>query len=152
MADFFCGSGTTAVVSAKHHRRFLAIDLSFRAVHTSRLRLVRPGFPVFVMKQLIGRASPEENPQLAQPFHMRLTGQAVFLETEQPDEIDFWEVDPAWDGMLFHSAAQAFRPRGKGGFVDHLDLPAGKRLPISSEWWISTGMLIGWHLSTIRLD
>ncbi len=131
VADFFCGSGTTAVVSAKHQRRFLAIDSSFRAVHTSRLRLVRSGFPVFVIKQLIDRALPEENPRLAQSIHIRLEGEVVFLATEQPDDIDYWEVDPAWDGRLFHSAAQALRPRGKGGFVDHLNLPAGNNgLPI----------------------
>jgi hypothetical protein len=47
----------------------------------------------------------------------------VSLNTEQPEEIDYWEVDPAWDGKVFHSVVQAFRPRGKGGFVDHLNLP-----------------------------
>ena len=40
VADFFCGSGTTAVVAAKLRRRYIGTDLSFRAVHTTRSRLI----------------------------------------------------------------------------------------------------------------
>ncbi len=131
VADFFCGSGTTPVVAAKLGRRFLASDLSYRAVHTSRLRLVRAGSPVFAMKRLSGRVSPKEDPQPAHPLRIKLEGQTVFLISEQPEEIDYWEVDPAWDGKVFHSVLQALRPRGKGGFVDHLSLPGSNRnLPI----------------------
>jgi DNA modification methylase len=39
VADFFCGSGTTSFVAAKHGRRFIASDASFRALHTTRGRL-----------------------------------------------------------------------------------------------------------------
>jgi hypothetical protein len=28
-------------------------------------------------------------------------------------DLDFWEVDPSWDGKLFHSAGQAVRPLKK---------------------------------------
>jgi hypothetical protein len=28
-------------------------------------------------------------------------------------DLDFWEVDPNWDGELFHSAGQAVRPLKK---------------------------------------
>ncbi len=38
-ADFFCGSGTTPVVAARLGRKFIASDITLRAVHTTRQRL-----------------------------------------------------------------------------------------------------------------
>ncbi len=40
VADFFCGSGTLALIAARHARRFLAGDVSWRAIHTTRSRLI----------------------------------------------------------------------------------------------------------------
>ncbi len=40
VADFFCGSGTTAAVAEKTGRRWMACDLSRYAVHTTRKRLL----------------------------------------------------------------------------------------------------------------
>ena len=131
VADFFCGSGTTAVVAAKNRRRFLATDISYRAVHTSRLRLVRSSCPVFILKLLKGKGTTTESLQLINSIYLQPTGQSIYLETEYPEEIDYWEVDPAWDGKLFRSAAQAPRARGKSSFVDHLDLPGiNSNLPV----------------------
>ena len=46
VADFFCGSGTAAVVAARTGRRFIAVDRSYRALHTTRRRLcVLPATP-----------------------------------------------------------------------------------------------------------
>lgn len=39
VADFFCGSGTTAVVAAELGRRYLAVDVSAEAVAITRSRL-----------------------------------------------------------------------------------------------------------------
>ena len=39
VADFFCGSGTTPVVAARLGRKFIASDITLRAVHTTRQRL-----------------------------------------------------------------------------------------------------------------
>ena len=36
VADFFCGSGTTPFVAARHGRRYIATDETFRAIHTTR--------------------------------------------------------------------------------------------------------------------
>jgi hypothetical protein len=47
------------------------------------------------------------------------------LPPAAPAEIDYWEIDPAWDGSVFRSAAQAVRPRGtrqKGLAADRLPL------------------------------
>src|SRR5450759_4492878 len=40
VADFFCGSGTFPLAAARHDRRFLAGDFSWRAIHTTRERVV----------------------------------------------------------------------------------------------------------------
>src|SRR5450756_2068475 len=40
VADFFCGSGTFPLAAARHGRRFLAGDVSWRAIHTTRERVI----------------------------------------------------------------------------------------------------------------
>lgn len=40
IADFFCGSGTTAAVAEKLNRKWIATDLSRFAVHTTRKRMI----------------------------------------------------------------------------------------------------------------
>ncbi|MES1240077.1 MAG: DNA methyltransferase [Acidobacteriota bacterium] len=40
VADFFCGSGTTAAVAEKLGRKWIAVDLGKFAVHTTRKRLI----------------------------------------------------------------------------------------------------------------
>jgi hypothetical protein len=44
-------------------------------------------------------------------------------------ELDYWEVDPDWDGVVFRSAAQAVRGRGAKTMPSVLELPpnSGKR-------------------------
>jgi len=131
VADFFCGSGTTTVVASKLGRQFVASDLSFRAVHTTRTRLIKSGSPVFAINKLEGSEPAADDPDLMGSLTLRLEDRSVKLEAKQADEIDFWEVDPAWDGKLFRSASQAIRPRRKGTITDRLDLPHPDRnLPV----------------------
>jgi hypothetical protein len=40
VADFFCGSGTTAAVAAKLNRKWIATDLGRFAIHTTRKRMI----------------------------------------------------------------------------------------------------------------
>ena len=40
VADFFCGSGTTAAVAEKLNRKWIATDLGKFAIHTTRKRLI----------------------------------------------------------------------------------------------------------------
>jgi hypothetical protein len=46
------------------------------------------------------------------------------LQTKQPEEISYWEVDPAWDGINFRSLAQAVRPRRKADIPTTLIVPS----------------------------
>jgi site-specific DNA-methyltransferase (adenine-specific) len=131
VADFFCGSGTTAVVTAKLGRQFIASDLSFRAVHTSRTRLIKSGTPVFVIKKIEGGRAIVDAPDLLASLTFKLEDRFIKLETKRADALDYWEVDPSWDGKVFRSASQALRPRGKGTIPDCLILPAPHRnLPV----------------------
>lgn len=41
VADFFCGSGTTAAVAEKHGRKWIASDLGKFAIHTTRKRMIK---------------------------------------------------------------------------------------------------------------
>jgi hypothetical protein len=134
VADFFCGSGTTAVVAAKLGRQFIASDLSFRAVHTTRTRLIMAGSPVFALEQIKGNGPKRDDSDLACTLHLILENQSVKLEAKQSEGIDYWEVDPAWDGKLFRSASQAMRPRGKESIPDRLNLPfMNNNLPICAR-------------------
>lgn len=40
IADFFCGSGTTAAVAEKHNRKWITTDLGRFSIHTARKRLI----------------------------------------------------------------------------------------------------------------
>lgn len=103
VADFFCGSGTTPLVAANLGRKFIATDATFRAVHTTRSRLTALQSP-FTLER-----------DCAIPFTLekadgRVMQQGEVLKLETPLDLDYWEADPAWDGKIFKSAAQALRP------------------------------------------
>lgn len=123
VADFFCGSGTAALVAARLGRRFLASDVTWRAVHTTRARLVGQLKEPFRLLKVAGRKVDHFDIQLSD-FKLNLAERTLSLETGAPVDLDYWEVDPAWDGEVFHSAAQAVRPRRKGTIPLSLELPA----------------------------
>ncbi len=124
VADFFCGSGTTPAVASRFQRKFIAADVSYRAVHTTRTRLVAAIAPAFIVKQIAGLEPNRDEAHIAENISLSLDEKNIKLAVDRPDSIDYWEVDPAWDGKIFRSAAQAVRPRGKGIITDHLNLPA----------------------------
>jgi DNA modification methylase len=103
VADFFCGSGTTPLVAANCGRRFIAVDTTFRAVHTTRSRLTVSQAP-FTLERDSDCVFPLE------AGNGKLVQQEDALRLETSLELDYWEVDPAWDGKTFKSAAQALRP------------------------------------------
>jgi site-specific DNA-methyltransferase (adenine-specific) len=110
VADFFGGSGTTALVAARLGRNFILNDASRRAIFTSLSRLCRnPDRPLNLFS--IQGESFEINP--FQP------DQGVSLEEADDyscklhnlENIVYWEIDPAWDGQVFRSQAQYSRLR-----------------------------------------
>ena len=127
VADFFCGSGTTAAAAVQTGRRFLAADGAWRAVHTTYTRLSGLDQP-FEFWRETGTASNIPTLQVkAQP---ELAAGRVCLPPELMGELDAWEVDANWDGQVFRSTAQACRSIRKGELPSGLALPDGCRGPI----------------------
>jgi len=120
VADFFCGSGTLPAVAARLGRSFIASDGTWRAVHTTRCRLVSAGAQPFSLKR--ETSTPLERFK-DQPVSIHLSGSELSLSPAILESLDYWEVDPGWDGQVFRSAAQAVRPLKKTPISARLSLP-----------------------------
>jgi DNA modification methylase len=116
VADFFCGSGTFPLVATRHGRRFLACDSTWRALHTTRLRLLGQPLP-FLFQRDFDFNIPSTNSTSS----LSISHQDVSLN--HTSALDYWEVDPAWDGILFRSAGQARRPNRSGELPSEIKLP-----------------------------
>jgi len=103
VADFFCGSGTTPLVATTLGRKFIATDATFRAVHTTRSRLTVSQAPFTLERD-------SDFPFASQVAKGNVVQQDGILQLDTSLDLDYWEVDPAWDGETFKSAAQAVRP------------------------------------------
>jgi DNA modification methylase len=125
IADFFCGSGTTAFVAAQQGRRFIGSDESQRAIHTTRSRLVRlpsPAFSINIDDQYrISYINPGKK------FSFTVDGETVTVNGKL-DGVDYWEVDPNWDGITFKSLAQASRSVRSGDVAQMLKIKTGRRI------------------------
>jgi DNA modification methylase len=123
VADFFCGSGTAATVAARLGRRFIACDNSFRAIHTTRTRLCALPSSPFTMER-----DSENSIPLSEliPPDVEITAETVKLDDRL--SLDYWEIDPAWDGQIFKSAAQARRPAGTEELARELRIKTGRQM------------------------
>ncbi|MBI4731823.1 MAG: site-specific DNA-methyltransferase [Chloroflexi bacterium] len=120
VADFFCGSGTFPLVAARHGRRYLACDATWRAVHTARVRLLAESRP-FALWREAKSAIP------CSPSSPSLLSSGTSVIINDAPELDYWEVDPDWDGKTFRSAAQARRPNRSA------EIPLEIKLPVAGE-------------------
>jgi site-specific DNA-methyltransferase (adenine-specific) len=118
VADFFCGSGTFPAVAARHGRRFLASDVSWRAIHTTQARLVDESRAPFSLSLEADARIPFETI----PCPAVISGQNISLI--DPPALDYWEIDPAWDGKIFHSAIQARRTNRSSEIPHEIKIPA----------------------------
>jgi DNA modification methylase len=125
VADFFCGSGTTPLVAAQHGRTFIACDETFRALHTTRSRLTVSPAP-FSLERDADFTIPVST--VPRSTKVQLSKYSVSLQTKL--DLDYWEVDPDWDGTVFRSAAQATRPVRNGSIPCDLKIKAGSRVCI----------------------
>ena len=120
VADFFCGAGTASLVAARSGRRFIASDLSWRAVHTARTRHISGSNKPFI---LLRETSLKVERLKGQSSDVTLSGDVLAINPDLLPDLDYWEVDPDWDGQVFRSAAQAIRPRKKLPLSLELTLP-----------------------------
>ena len=123
VADYFCGSGTTPVVAAQHGRTFIACDESFNAIHTARKRLVYKGKSFSLERDL-----NFDFPEIPVPPTTKINLSKNSIELETKLDLDYWEVDPDWDGKTFKSAAQASRPLRSGDIPRELKIKNGRRV------------------------
>lgn len=125
VADFFCGSGTTSLVAARNGRKFITTDETIRAVHTARSRLAETN-AVFSLER--DSAIKDISLHEAKNTKIHVSKDCVRLETSL--DIDFWEVDPDWDGKMFKSAAQSQRHARSGELPLELQIKIGHKLCI----------------------
>lgn len=125
VADFFCGSGTTALVAAKHGRKFITCDESIRAVNTARFRLAGTK-SIFSVER--DPAVKNEVATKSKKIKVKVSGGLIRVTTSL--DVDFWEVDPAWDGKIFRSAAQAQRHVRSGEIPMELKIKIGGKVCI----------------------
>jgi site-specific DNA-methyltransferase (adenine-specific) len=123
VADFFCGSGTTLLVAERLGRHFIGCDNTWRALHTTRNRLATISKSPFTMEMDV-HAATIERPKWDVKPRVSWSGDmlTVSIEYLEQEELLSWEVDPAWDGHLFRSVAQAIRPKGKETIPTRLSL------------------------------
>jgi len=120
VADFFSGSGTTAFVAAKHRRKFIVSDQTFRALHTTRVRLT-DAQASFSLEHDSSFASPIPAPPKS--TKAKISSEVLSLTTKL--DLDYWEVDSDWDGKMFKSVVQAKRHVRSGELPLELKIKTG---------------------------
>ncbi len=123
VADFFCGSGTAPACAARLDRRFLATDISFRAVHTTRQRLCALHSRPFTLEREEASCYP-----LRTGSKLRLERTSGSVRVLGRPRLDYWEIDPDWDGAVFRSIAQAYRPVRSAQIAHEIGIKTGRNL------------------------
>lgn len=125
VADFFCGSGTTLAVASRLGRKFLACDDTFRAIHTTRRRLAASSTESFSLERDADSCFPSSD---VMELNVNIRSDSISLDeqsvmgSKSDFELDYWEVDPVWDGKTFKSAAQAGRPVRSGELPREMEI------------------------------
>ncbi|MBI1793855.1 MAG: site-specific DNA-methyltransferase [Chloroflexi bacterium] len=127
VADFFCGSGTTPVVAARLGRKFIASDITLHAVHTTRRRLVASQAEVFSLERDASFPFP-----FSDSAKIKIAVEKDLVRIDTPLPLDYWELDPAWDGKIFKSAAQAQRPVRSGEISGEMKMRVPARVQVKT--------------------
>lgn len=122
IADFFCGAGTTAIAAQNLDRKYIVCDNNWRAIFTTRSRLINADSHPFLLEKESQTALTTH--EYEHTDHFSINPHELSFEKSSVDEVDFWEIDPAWDGQLFRSAAQSIRPRSQESLSTKLQFPS----------------------------
>ncbi len=117
VADFFCGSGTTARVSADLGRNFITTDATWQATRVTLSRLAEKGAS-FNLEQ--DTASPL--PKLKHVDFAKLIGTRVRIHAEYASKLAYWDIDQDYDGKLFKSGTQAILPARRGEIPPEINI------------------------------
>lgn len=102
--DFFSGSGTTALVAARHGRHFIGVDASEKAIQISEERLTRfgnPKFEIWSTRNLENRIKESNN-------LVRSDTDSVYLLNDE--NVFYWEVGELNASGIYISHNQRTRP------------------------------------------
>lgn len=135
VADFFCGSGTTAATAAQLGRSFITCDESLRAVQTTHERLVRQGSPPF---SILAAENGGYLPGTAQTPRFACANGKIWLT--DPQNVAYWEVDPHFDGATFRSTLQAGTSNRNEYVEAEITLPAETK-KIAARAILKTGQV-----------
>jgi DNA modification methylase len=127
VADFYCGSGTAAVVSARHGRRWIACDTSRLAVWTTARRLLLDD-PDASFRLL--RSADSHPDELRPTWSLSEDGSTLSLSGMDgssspqpfPDNLLLWEIDPDHRGQAFRGRQRVVRPIGDDSIRLELEL------------------------------
>lgn len=116
IADFFCGSGTTAFSAIRCGRRFIASDAAWRAIHTTRGRLLSQPCPPFTQEICKSNGNfvvkydlyPPVQQNLARMIHRH--NETIEIDTSLISLLDYWELGIYTSDQTFYSLRQAIRP------------------------------------------
>jgi hypothetical protein len=114
VADFFCGSGTTIGVASRLGRQFIGVDNQWRAISTSRKRLLADGGATFDFNV----AEPHKIPYLQFPNDISVTLRESTISLvgneSSIQQIEYWEVAPEYAGDIFLPKYWSTRPLRQG--------------------------------------
>jgi len=123
VGDFFCGSGTTAVVAGSLERNFIAADMQWRAVQTTYSRLAGSQVSPVRLDVESNARIPVMKASARDYLDYKEDDGVIRIKPEVCDDLEYWELDPDWDGKVFRSVFQSKRPKRKGEFVTQTRLP-----------------------------
>ena len=145
VADFFAGSGTTAVVAASLGRRYIGNDAVWRSIYTTQSRLATRTVEPFAVQVVSSGEHEVDAHHLVNPtggnaqYLVKMERSANQLKLTIDEELsvllEYCEVDPDWDGQIFRSAVQIVRQRNKKFIQNVVQLPdvPGNR-PVCVRW------------------
>jgi DNA modification methylase len=137
VADFFGGAGTTGSTASRLGRNFILSDIQPRAIHTSLTRLIldqqdpdqqeHDWGPVGVEYEQNTVPNPAGSLEEFGDGPLQIVDDAIALPQEILPRVLYWEIDPEWNGEIFHSRQQAARPWRKGKIPGTLFLPESRK-------------------------
>jgi site-specific DNA-methyltransferase (adenine-specific)/adenine-specific DNA-methyltransferase len=131
VADFFCGSGTTAAVAEKLGRKWIATDLGKFGIHTTRKRLIQVqrelkagGQPFRAFEVLnLGRYERQVYLNVGGNLSAKKKEQALARKEQEFRELILkaYRADPLPDAAFFHG-----KSGGRLVVVGPINLPVGR--------------------------
>ncbi len=131
VADFFCGSGTTAAVAEKLGRKWIATDLGKFGIHTTRKRLIgvqreleATGKPFRAFEVLnLGRYERQAYLNVVGPLSSSQKEQALLSKEREFRELILraYKAQPLEDATFFHGANA-----GRLVVIGPINLPVGR--------------------------